>query len=84
MEKTPLVDGSNTYMEPIVNYISTRIFGKKNGTYQAQTSKIAKLASMLDEKEIIRSAFDSDEEAFRQTFEVLPEGAYEYYTEGME
>jgi len=82
--KTPLVDGSNTYMEPIVNYISTRIFGKKNGTYPAQTSNIAKLASMLDEKEIIRSAFDSDEEAFRQTFEVLPEGAYEYYTEGME
>jgi len=82
--KTPLVNGNNTYMEPIVNYISTRIFGKKNGTYPAQTSNIAKLASMLDEKEIIRSAFDSDEEAFRQTFEVLPEGAYEYYTEGME
>jgi len=82
--KTPLVNGNNTYMEPIVNYISTRIFGKKNGTYPAQTSNIAKLASMLDEKEIIRSAFNSDEEAFRQTFEVLPEGAYEYYTEGME
>lgn len=82
--KTPLVNGNNTYMEPIVNYISTRIFGKKNGTYPAQTSNIAKLASMLDEKEIIRSAFNSDEESFRQTFEVLPEGAYEYYTEGME
>ena len=82
--KTPLVDGSNTYMEPIINYISTRVFGKKNGTYPAQTSNIAKLASMLDEKEIIRSAFNSDEETFRQCFEVLPEGAYEYYTEGME
>lgn len=82
--KTPLVDGSNTYMEPIVNYISTRIFGKKNGTYPAQTSNIAKLASVLDEKDIVRSAFNSDEETFRQCFEVLPEGAYEYYTEGME
>ena len=39
---------------------------------------------MLDEKEIVRSAFNSDEEAFKQCFEVLPEGAYEYYTEGME
>lgn len=82
--KTPLVDGSNTYMEPIVNYISTRIFGKKNGTYPAQTSNIAKLTSILDEKDIIKSAFNSDEETFRQCFEVLPEGAYEYYTEGME
>ena len=82
--KTLLVDGSNTYMEPIVNYISTRIFGKKNGTYPAQTSNIEKLTSILDEKEIVRSAFNSDEEAFRQCFEVLPEGAYEYYTEGME
>lgn len=82
--KTPLVDGSNTYMEPIVNYISTRIFGKNNGTYPAQTSNIAKLASVLDEKEIVRSAFNSNEETFRQCFEVLPEGAYEYYTEGME
>lgn len=82
--KTPLVDGSNTYMEPIINYISTRIFGKKNGTYPAQTSNIAKLANMLDEKEIIRSAFNSDEETFRQCFDILPEGAYEYYTEGLE
>lgn len=82
--KTPLVDGSNTYMEPIVNYISTRIFGKKNGTYPAQTSNIAKLTSILDEKDIVKSAFNSDEETFKQCFEVLPEGAYEYYTEGME
>lgn len=82
--KILLVDGSNTYMEPIVNYISTRIFGKKNGTYLAQTSNIARLVSMLDEKEIIRSSFNSDEEAFKQSFKVFPEGAYEYYTEGME
>ena len=82
--RTPLVDGNNTYMEPIVNYISTRIFGKRNGTYPAQTSNIAKLMNILDEKAIVRSAFDSDEEAFRQSFEVLPEGAYEYFTEGME
>ena len=82
--KTSLVDGSNTYMEPIVNYISTQIFGKKNGAYPAQTSNIAKLVSILDEKGIIQSAFNSDEKAFRQCFEVLPKGAYEYYTQGME
>lgn len=82
--KTPLVDGNNTYMEPIINYISTCIFGKKNGIYPAQTSNIAKLMGVLDEKAIVRSAFDSDEEAFRQCFGVLKEGAYEYYTEGME
>lgn len=49
-------------MEPIVNYISTRIFGKKNGTYLAQTNNIAKLTSIIDEKEIVRSAFNSDED----------------------
>lgn len=82
--KTPLVDGNDTYMEPIVNYISTRIFGKKNSAYLAQTSNITKLARILDEKEIVRSAFNSDEETFRKCFEVLPGGAYEYYTKGME
>lgn len=82
--KTPLVDGNDTYMEPIVNYISTRIFGKKNGTYPAQTSNIAKLTSVLDEKEIVRCAFNSDEGNFKKCFDVLPEGAYEYYTQGME
>lgn len=82
--KTPLVEGNDTYMEPIVNYISTRIFGKRNSTYLAQTSNITRLASILDEKEIVRSAFNSDEETFRKCFEVLPDGAYEYYTKGME
>ena len=81
--RTPLINGSNTYMEPIVNYISSCIFGKKNGVYPAQTKNFAKLVSMLGNKELIRSAFNSDEEAFRQCFEVLPEGAYEYYTMGM-
>lgn len=71
------------YLEPIVNYISSRIFGKKNGAYLAQTSNMEKLASILNEKDIVRSAFNSDEETFRQCFEVLPEGAFEYYSEGM-
>ena len=69
-------------MEPIVNYISTEYLERKM-TYLAQTSNIAKLTSILDEK-ILSSAFNSDEETFRQCFEVLPEGAYEYYTQGME
>ncbi|MBE6153622.1 MAG: hypothetical protein E7166_05300 [Firmicutes bacterium] len=82
--RTPLVSGNNTYMEPIVNHISTRIFGQKNGTYLSQTVNIEKLTRMLDEKEIIKSAFNSDEKEFKECFAVLPEGAYEYYTEGME
>lgn len=82
--KTPLTEGNNTYMEPIVNYISSCIFGKKNGVYPAQTANFAKLANMIGDKELIRSAFNSDEETFKQCFDVLPEGAYEYFTEGME
>lgn len=71
-------------MEPIVNYISSCIFGKKNGAYPAQTANFAKLANMIGNKELIRSAFNSDEETFKQCFNVLPEGAYEYFTEGLE
>ena len=81
--KTPLVEGNLVYMEPIVNYVATRIYGKNNGAYPARTSNIEKLASKLDEKRIIKSAFNSDEEEFKKAFEVLPKGAYEYYTEGM-
>ncbi len=39
---------------------------------------------MIGAKELIRSVFNSDEETFEQCFDVLPEGAYEYFTEGME
>ncbi len=38
---------------------------------------------MLDSDKLIRSAFDSDEKAFKSCFSVLPKGAYEYFTEGM-
>lgn len=82
--KTPLTDGNNTYMEPIVNYVSSCIFGKKNGVYPAQTTNFAKLANMIGDKELIRSALNSDEETFKQCFDVFSEGAYEYFTEGME
>lgn len=82
--KTPLVDGNITYMEPIINYISSCIFGKKNGAYLSQTSNIEKLTRLVDEKRIVGSAFNSDEEEFRHSFDMLPDGAYEYYTEGME
>lgn len=81
---TPLTEGNNTYMEPIVNYISSCIFGKKNGVYPAQTANFSKLANVIGDKELIKSAFNSDEETFRQCFDVLQEGAYEYFTEGME
>lgn len=81
---TPLVDGNNTYMEPIINYVSTKIFGKKNGVYLAQTSNIAKLTNIIDEKQIVKNAFYSNEESFKECFKFLPDGAYEYFTDGME
>ena len=81
---TLLAYGHKTYMEPIVNYVACRIFGKSNSAYVSQTSNIAKLASMLGEKRLIHSAFNSDEEEFKDCFSDLPVGAYEYYTKGME
>lgn len=81
--KTPVVEGNFTYMEGIVNYIASEIYGKKNGIYPAQTINITKLMDMLDKNKLIRSAFDSDEAAFKKCFDGLPKGAYEYFTEGM-
>lgn len=81
--KTPLVNGHDVYMEPIVNYVSSRIFGRKNGLYLSQTINFSKLASMLNEKKLIHSAFYSNETEFKECFKELPEGAYEYFTDGM-
>lgn len=80
---TPIIDGNFVYMEAIVNYVASQIYGKKNGIYPAQTSNITKLANLLDKEKIIRSAFDSEEENFKKCFSALSNGAYEYFTEGM-
>ncbi len=81
--KTLLTKGHNIYLEAIVNYISCRIFGETNELYLAETANIAKLASIVNEKELIRSAFYSDEKAFQACFQSLSPSAYEYFTEGM-
>lgn len=46
-------------MEPIINYVSTRIFGKKNEVYLAQTSNIAKLTNIIDEKQIVKNVLQN-------------------------
>jgi hypothetical protein len=82
--KTNLTNGNSTYMEPIVNYVSSCIYGKKNSAYSSQTINFTKLTSLINDKELIKSAFNSDEKTFKQCFDVLPEGAYEYFTKGMD
>lgn len=59
-----------TYVEPIVNYISSRIEGKdpeKLETYKFETQAIYMLAEKVDEKSIIRAAWESDEYKFKKT-----------------
>ncbi len=82
-DKTKLVDGTDVFMEAIVNYISIQIYGKKNGMYLMQTKSIEKLANMTDIKQLIKSAFLSDETMFKKCFKLLPEGAFEYFKDGM-
>lgn len=81
---TPLFKGHYTYMEPIVNYVSCRVSGKKNSAYVAQTFNISRLTNVIDEKHLISGAFYSDEEEFKKCFDTLPNGAYEYFSNGMQ
>ena len=65
------IGGNNNNVEAIVNYISSRIEGKNPDeilTYQAETKAIYMLAEKIDEKSIIQSAWDSDEQQFQQAY----------------
>lgn len=65
------IGGNNNNVEAIVNYISSRIEGKTPDeilTYQAETKAIYMLAEKVDEKSIIQSAWNSDEQQFKQTY----------------
>ena len=66
-----LISGNNNNVEAIVNYISSRIEGKKFtqvSTYQAETQAIYMLAEKIDEKLIIQSAWNSNEQQFKQAY----------------
>jgi len=78
-----LVSGDDIYMEPIVNYVSSCIFGKRNSCYVIKTSNMFKLTEIIDMKLLVSSAFYSDNQKFRKLFENMGQGAYEYFTEGM-
>lgn len=65
------IGGNNNNVEAIVNYISSRIEGKNPdeiSTYQAETKAIYMLAEKIDEKSIIKSAWVSDEQQFKQAY----------------
>lgn len=65
------IGGNDNNVEAIVNYISSRIEGKKPdeiSTYQAETKAIYMLAEKVDEKSIVQSAWVSDEQQFKQSY----------------
>ena len=65
------IGGNNNNVEAIVNYISSRIEGKSTdeiSTYQAETKAIYMLAEKIDEKSIVQSAWESDEQQFKQAY----------------
>ena len=65
------IGGTNCFVEAIINYISSRIEGKKPDgleTYEAETTAIYMLAEKMGETAIIQSAWNSDEEQFKQSF----------------
>ena len=65
------IDGNNSNIEALQNYISSRIDGKSPdelSTYQAETKAIYILAEKIDEKSIVQSAWVSDEQQFKQAY----------------
>ena len=87
------VSGNNNFVEGIVNYISSRIEGKSPNeleAYQSETKAIYMLSEKMDEKSIIQSAWNSDEQQFKQDYiksigKDITEGEESYYQfqEGM-
>jgi len=66
-----LIGGNNNNVEAIVNYISSRIECKNPdelSTYRAETKAIYMLAEKMDEKSIVQSAWNSDEQQFKQAY----------------
>ena len=65
------ISGNSNNVEAIVNYISSRIEGKSPdeiSTYKAETKAIYMLAKKIDEKSIVKSAWVSDEQQFKQAY----------------
>lgn len=81
--KVSIIGGTEVYIEPIINYVASRIYGRKNNLYVPQTLNIEKLANIIGEENIITSAFYSNLEQFKRSIDDLKGGAYEYFTSGM-
>lgn len=62
--KVDVVNGTEIFIEPIINYISTTIDGKRNSAYVPQTLSISQLANTIGHDKLIGSAFKSDEKKF--------------------
>lgn len=65
------IAGNNNNVEAIVNYISSKIEGKAPDeipTYKAETKAIYMLCEKSDEKSIIKAAWDSDEQKYKDSF----------------
>lgn len=62
---------TTVFIEPIINYISSRIEKKdpeKLDTYKFETQAMYMLAEKVDEKSIIRAAWESDEDKFKKAY----------------
>ena len=81
--KVDVVNGTEIFMEPIVNYISTTIDGKKNSAYISQTLSIFRLTNIIGQDKLISSAFHSDEEKFKSCFEIFRNDGYQYFIQGL-
>ena len=67
-----IISGKSTYVEPIINYISTKGEGKnveEIGTYRFGTEAIYMLAEKMGDEGIIRAAWNSDELSFQEKYE---------------
>ena len=78
-----LTNGTYNFTEPIINYISTSIDGRKTGAYIAQTTSIQQLADKIGQEAIVKNAFYANQEEFKTAMEAISPGAYDYFESGL-
>ena len=76
-------DGTEKFIEPIINFISTTINGKKNSCYIQGTNAIGKISNIIGVENIVLSAFNSDYEMFKSLFNNISNDAYDNFERGL-
>lgn len=88
LDQRSFIGGESAYLEPITNYISTKLLGEdirethsyKASGYREETDAMYKLEEKIGVEAIIGSAWNSDLHQFEQSFNSIGQDAYKDFT----